>query len=238
MRAFGSRSVPGLVVVLVGAAITSPTGRLVVWAVGFLALVVAAALAAGEGFRITPSHFAERHGLFVIVALGENVVAVGLGVADRATDPGVIASLVAGGLLAALLWWIYFDRTAPAAEHRLAAATGAARGPLARDLYTYLHLPVTAGIVLVAVALEEVVLHPDDVLPVDLRVVFATGLALFLGGLVAVGLRATGRVRPERLVALVGLVVLVVVAAGSSGLVLVVLVDAVLVTLLAVERRR
>lgn len=239
VRRFSQRSLPGLLVVVVGAAVTAPSARMALWGLGFVALVAAAAVGgADEGWRITSSHFAERHGLFVIVALGETIVAVGVGVAGRGNDPGVVASLVAGGLLATLLWWTYFDQTAPRAEARLHLTVHSARGPVARDLYTYLHLPVTAGIVLVAVTLEEVVAHPEDVLTLALRTVLAVGLGLFLGGTILIDLRATGSLLPERLVALVGLVVLALVAAESSGFSLVAMVDAVVAVMLLVEHQR
>lgn len=238
VRRFGARSTPGVVLVLAGAAVTDAMGRTVLWGLAFAVLAVAAALTAGSGFRIVPSHFAERYGLIVIVALGETVVAVGIGVGSRATEPGVVASLVAGGVLAASLWWSYFDHTAPAAEARLHATSAEARGPVARDVYTYLHLPVALGIVLVAVALEEVVAHPADPLTLALRGVLAVGLLLFLGGMVAIEWRAMGRIPSTWIAALAVLVLLSLLATGVAGLTVIALLDVVLVGVLVVDRGR
>jgi low temperature requirement protein LtrA len=237
VRHFARRSLPGVVLVLAGAFVPDPA-RTILWALGFVALAVAAALSASAGFRIVPSHFAERYGLIVIVALGETVVAVGIGVGSRATEVGVVASLVAGGVLASSLWWAYFDHTAPAAEARLHATPVEARGPVARDVYTYLHLPVAMGIVLVAVALEEVVAHPGDPLALAVRGVLAAGLLLFLGGLVAIEWRAVGRVRLTRPAALAALVLLSLVLTGLAGLVVIAVVDVVLLAALVADRGR
>jgi low temperature requirement protein LtrA len=234
------RTLPGALLVLVGAAVTDPTGRLVLWALGFLGLVVAAALVGGDGFEgLVASHFAERYGLIVIVALGETVVALGIGVAEslgESLDAGTLGVLVSGGALACLLWWSYFDRIAPTAEHHLATADGAVKGRMARDLYTYLHLPIFAGIVLVAVALEEIVVHPADPLDVAMRGVLAAGLGLFLGGFVLADLRASRTLERERTVALL-LLVVGVLAAPLSGLGLLVAVDVALLLALVVEDR-
>ena len=238
VRHFAWRSLPGVALVLAGAFVPDPAARTVLWGLGFVALVAAAARSASAGFRIVPSHFAERYGLIVIVALGETVVAVGVGVGSRATEVGVVASLVAGGVLASSLWWAYFDHTAPAAEARLHATPVEARGPVARDVYTYLHLPVAMGIVLVAVALEEVVAHPGDPLALAVRGVLAAGLLLFLGGLVAIEWQAVGRVRPTRPAALAALVLLSLVSTGLAGLVVIAVVDVVLLAALVADRGR
>ena len=231
------RTLPGFALVGVGALLADPTVRLSTWAVAFLALVGAAALTRGDGFRVAPAHFAERYGLIVIVALGETVVALGLGVVDTITEPGVAATLLAAGLLVGLLWWSYFDRVAPLAEEGLHALEGPARGHLARDVYTYLHLPVVAGVVLVAVALEEVAAHPGDALSLPLRGALAAGLVLFLGGFVLAAARATRLALLERGAALVLLVCAVLAAAGVPGLAVVIAVDVALLTALLVEER-
>ncbi|HEX2086789.1 MAG TPA: low temperature requirement protein A [Solirubrobacteraceae bacterium] len=108
-----------------------------------------------EGWRIVPAHFAERFGLIVIIALGESIVAIGAGVTG-AVDAGVVAAAVLGTVVAAALWWLYFDVVALVAERRLSnAAPGREQNAIGRDSYGYLHLPMVAGIVLIALGMKK-----------------------------------------------------------------------------------
>ena len=108
------------------------------WA-GALAVGYGVAFIRGvSGFRIHAGHFAERHGLVVIIALGESIVAAGVGVSGLALGTGVIAAVVVGIALAAALWWAYFDLVMLVAERRLSAAQGEERARLARDSYSAL----------------------------------------------------------------------------------------------------
>ena len=111
----------------------------------------------GEGARVSPAHFAERHGLIVIIALGESIVALGIGAAGVSLTPSIVASAVLGILVVATLWWAYFDIYAVGAQHRLSETSGAARVRLARDYYSYLHLPMIAGVVLFAMGVKKTI---------------------------------------------------------------------------------
>jgi low temperature requirement protein LtrA len=175
---------------------------------------LASVVAAGRGeFQIDPAHFAERHGLIVIIALGEAVIAAGATAAEVGLESPTGLVLAAGFATAAAMWWCYFDWIHPAAEHRLVAEPDARRrGRLARDLYTLGHLPIVAGIVLVAAAVEEGLLHPTDELNTYGTATLAAGTALYLGGFVAGNLRATGRLLTERIVGLVAATVWVLTA--------------------------
>ena len=161
--------------------------RVVAWAFGCLAFLVGA-IQAGDGDWIVRSgHFAERHGLIVIIALGEIIVALAVpvvrGLEDGEGLPArTVAALIAAGVFAGLAWWSYFDRPAPALEHFAEGQTGRARGRYARDVYTFAHLPMVAGIVLSAAALEEITLHPTDPLDASFRWMLFGGLALFSAG--------------------------------------------------------
>ena len=104
----------------------------------------------GAGWALNPTHFAERHGLIVIIALGESIVAIGAGASALPLSPAICVTALLGFSIAACLWWVYFDITALAAERNLAALTGAARNRAARDAYSVLHWPMIAGIVLLA----------------------------------------------------------------------------------------
>lgn len=168
----------------------SPAARPWVWA-GALALEVGAATMAGRGaFRVASAHFAERHGLFVIIALGETIVAVGVAAAHLAPSAPLLgaAGLAVGG--AAALWWTYFDRSAEEWEHAVEALPVEGRGRLARDTYTLLHYPIVAGIVAYAVAVEHAVAHPGDPLGAETRAALAAGIGLVLAGIAAARARA------------------------------------------------
>ena len=111
---------------------------------------------AARGWRVEPGHFAERHGLIIIIALGESIVALGVGAAGLGLDAGVVVGALLGLAVAAALWWAYFDVVATVAERQAARGDAGARRPaIARDSYSYLHLPMVAGIVVFAFGVEE-----------------------------------------------------------------------------------
>ncbi len=146
---------------------------------------------AGRGdWVIRSGHMAERHGLIVIIALGEIIVAVGLPVLDAleggAGLPGkTLVSLMASGTLACLLWWSYFDRVGPALEHRAEALTVVRdRGRYVRDVYTGAHAAIVGGVIVSAAALEEIALHPGDEIPDNFSLMLVTGLGMFTAGIV------------------------------------------------------
>jgi low temperature requirement protein LtrA len=151
------------------------------------------------GWRLVPAHFAERHNLVIILALGESIVALGIG-AEVDLSAGVIAAAVLGVALASALWWIYFDVVALVTELRLTrAAAGRERNALARDSYSYLHYPMVAGIVLVALGLERTLAHVDDPLGGVHRFALLGGIAIYLLAHVALRLRNARTVNVQRL---------------------------------------
>jgi low temperature requirement protein LtrA len=133
----------------------------------------------GQGWRVSPAHFAERHGLIVIIALGESIVAIGIGAAGLSLGPGVGAAAVLGIAVAGALWWAYFDVYAVMAQRNLSEARGAARVRLARDYYSYLHLPLIAGIVLFALGVKKTLEHVGDPLDTVPAVALCGGLGLY-----------------------------------------------------------
>ena len=155
------RSVVGLAVstaigvgLLFAAAVASGGLQIGLWGLALLLDMGGPFLFGAEGWKLVPGHFAERHGLIVIIALGESIVAIGVG-AEAAIDAGVVVAAVLGIVVAAALWWLYFDVMAIVAERRLANAAGRERNEIARDSYSYLHFPMVAGIVLLALGLKK-----------------------------------------------------------------------------------
>ena len=150
------------------------------WGVGLAVLYGGAMIGRGRGWHISPSHFAERYGLIVIIALG-------VGAAGFSLSAGIISAAVLGVVVVASLWWAYFDVVAVMSQRQLAQTTGAARARLARDYYSYLHEPMIAGIVLFALGLKTTIEHVGEPLAAVPAVALCGGLALYF--LTHVGLR-------------------------------------------------
>jgi len=231
-------------IVLLAGAFVDGRGRIVLWLLS-VAIVLGAMIAAGRGdWIIRSGHFAERHGLIVIIALGEVIVAIGVPVVQALQAgeglPGrTVVALVASGVFAGLLWWGYFDRVGPALEHRGERIDGdAERGRFVRDVYTWAHAPIVAGIILAAAALEEITLHPTDDLALAFRLMFAGGLVLSVVGIAAAIWRAFRKLPRERMLAAGGLVPVLLLAGGLDGVVLLVVVDVVVAATLVAEHLR
>ena len=202
LRRFALLSVGGLVAVAAGG-VTPGDGRVWWWAAAFGFDLFAAGVAGrAEGWGIRPDHFSERHGLFVIIALGESLIvaAAGLSGAERTAHTVAVGVLAVAGTCG--LWWTYFGRAKPAIDRAVAERSDAARTILARDVYSVLHFPVVFGTVLYAVAIEEAVAHPDVPLSTGSSIALAGGITLFLGGTAAALWRAGHRVLIPRLVIL------------------------------------
>jgi low temperature requirement protein LtrA len=151
------------------------------------------------GYRVHPAHFAERFGLIVIIALGESIVAIGVGAGAEPLDFAVAAAAVLAVAGSAALWWAYFGAVAPLAHDRLTRMSGTARNVLARDSFAYLHLPLIAGIELFALGVEQTVGHVDEALEAPAAVALFGGVGLYLVGHVAIRLRVLGTVNVVRL---------------------------------------
>ncbi|HLM63118.1 MAG TPA: low temperature requirement protein A [Acidimicrobiales bacterium] len=165
-----------------------------------------------SGYTVHPRHFAERHGLIVIVALGESIIAIGAGGDEIAVDRALAGTALLAISLVIALWWAYFDADAERYERALTASRGADRARLARDIYSYLHVPLVLGVVLAAVGIHEALVHPREALDPVVGGVLAAGVALFFAGLGAMRLRCGARAGTGH-VAIVGLALLVALAA-------------------------
>ncbi len=217
--------------------------RTVAWIGTVIVIFVAMGMAGGGDWVIRPGHFAERHGLIIIIALGEVIVAIGIPVvATLEAGAGLtrltVVALGAAGVFAGLLWWGYFDRPGPALEHHAGTLSGRDLSRYVRDTYTWFHAPIVAGIILSAAALEEITLHPDHELPLNFRVMLVGGLALTIFGIAAGVWRAFRAIAKERLVAGIVIAALAAAAGSIDGVELLVLVDAVIFATLIIEHRR
>jgi low temperature requirement protein LtrA len=170
-----------------------------------------------RGFRVSPGHFAERFALIVIIALGESIVAIAAGLGGE-LDAGVVGAALLGLVLACALWWAYFDVVALVAENRFRRAEGYSRLRIARDSYSYLHLPMIAGIVLVAVGVKKTIGAVDEPLKTIPAVALFGGVALYYAGHVGFRLRNVGSVNRPRLVALLACLAAIPVAREVDAL--------------------
>jgi low temperature requirement protein LtrA len=223
---------------LVAAAFVDGAAQAGLWCVALAIDYSGPYLRGVEGLTVSPSHFAERYGLIVIIALGESIVAIGVGVAGIELGAGEIVAAAAGLALAGAMWWAYFDVVALIAERRLGEATGHARARLARDSYSYLHLPMLAGIVLVALAVKKTLEHVGEPLANVPGIALCAGVALYLLAQAAFRLRVMGTLNAERLVAALVALGLIPLAVSVPALVALAALAGLLAVLVAYEAVR
>ena len=208
-------------VIIVVAGFLDGRGQAALWVIALAIDYLGALIGRGApGLRVSPAHFAERHGLIVIIALGESIVAIGIGTAGVSLTPSIVAAAVLGIAVLAALWWAYFDVYAVGLQQQLANATGATRWRVARDYYSYLHLPMIAGIVLFALGLKKTVEQVGDPLATVPALALCGGLSLYYLTHVVLRVRVVRAVRrttterpgwigPGRLVTGIGMLALV-----------------------------
>ncbi len=220
------------------AAATSGDLRIALWGLALLLDAGGPFLFGQEGWKLAPGHFAERHGLIVIIALGESVVALGVG-AKGSIDVGVVLASVLGVIVAAALWWVYFDVTSIVAARRLAKApVGREQNGIARDSYSYLHFPMIAGIALLAVGLKITLAHVGRDLALVPAVALLGGTALYLLAHVAFRLRNVHTLSARRLVCAGVLLALVPAAVSLPALATLGILAGLLSALIAYEAIR
>ena len=239
------RSVTGLaastavgVGLLLGASTTDGALQGTLWCVALLLDVGAPFLFWAEGWRLMPAHFAERHGLIILIALGESIVAIGVG-SEAVVDASVVAAATLGVALAAALWWLYFDVIVWLGERRLSHATpGKEQNELARDSYSIIHFPLVAGIVLAAFGLKKTLEHVGDPLHSVPAAALVGGVALYLLGHVAFRWRQVHSLSRQRSLAAVATLLLYPVALEVPALLTLGLVLGVLCLLIVYEVTR
>jgi low temperature requirement protein LtrA len=230
------------VALLLAAALAGGDAQLALFAAGLGVDWVGTYVTSRDGeWRIhSPTHWSERYGLFVILAIGESIVAVGVGASQLPVSGPLLAGAALGIALSVFLWWLYFDVASMAAEHVLAALPERARVRMAVEAYTYLHLPLVVGIVLTALGIEEVLAHVDEgeALGHFAALALHGGLALYLLSHVAIKRRLHGYVSRARVLAAVAVAAATPLSAALAPLPALLLATVVLGCLVAFEAVR
>ena len=193
VRLFTLRSLGGLALAILGGFMV-PELRVWIW-LGVVLLDMWASGTSGSrgGWDLHPGHFAERHGLFVIIALGESLVAAGVAASHQdLTTPLLLVALGAVSVTC-LLWWSYFGWLKEGLERALRSKKGSGQSILARNAYSLVHFPLVVGVIAIAVGVEEMVAHPTDPLHTGPLAAFATGIVLFIGAAAVAWLIASGK---------------------------------------------
>ena len=218
VRTFALVSIGGLVAVLIGG-FTGGAMQYVFWGLAIVLDIVAANVGGQlDGWNLHPEHFGERHGLFVIIALGETLIVAAGAVTGATWTPNLIAVAVLAVAITCGLWWSYFPRAKPQLDHALDASQGPAQAMMARDVFSLIHFPMLCGVIAYAVAIEEAVAHPAQPLPLEGRLALALGLTLFVGGMAVAIWRARRRLLLPRLVLTLGLAILIIALTGLTAL--------------------
>jgi len=192
VRVFGLLSSTGLVAVLAGA-VFGGSAQYWCWGIAIVLDLMAAGVGGRlEGWNLHPEHFVERHGLIVIIALGETLIVAAVGLAGAPRTPAAVATGVLAVAVTCGLWWTYFSRARLTFEHALGARTGNARSGLARDLFSVLHFPMLCGVVVMAAVTEGALSHPEQALELSQRIALGAGAVLFVCGTAFAMWRATG----------------------------------------------
>jgi low temperature requirement protein LtrA len=221
---------------LILAAAFVPAGiRPVLWALAVVIAYVGPQLEGLEGWRVEPAHFAERHGLIVIIAIGESLSAIGFGARGTHLGTAVITAVVLGLVVASSFWLAYFDFASSGVQRLLAGRQGTERTALARDAYTYAHLPMVAGIVLFAFAMRAALRDVHAELSSVEAFALCCGSAVYLLAFVALRWRVARQLGRGRPLAALAFVLLTPATATLPALAALALVAAVWLGLHAYE---
>jgi low temperature requirement protein LtrA len=212
------------------------TVQVAIWIVALALDYAGGGLRGIGGWRLSPGHFAERHSLIVIIALGESIVAIGVGANGIALEGEELLAAALGVVIAAALWWIYFDDALERVEQRLhAQPEGRARNAMARDTFSFLHLPLVAGIVLLALGVKKTLEHTDDELKLIAAVGLCAGVAVTLLADVGFRRRCLGLLETPRLVAAAACLAVLPLATAVPALAALAVIAAICAALVAYE---
>jgi low temperature requirement protein LtrA len=220
---------------IIAAAFVDGWARALLWLVALAIAYIGSAFSGTAGWRLQPTHFVERHGLIVIIAIGESLVAIGLGARGTGLGAGVLVAAVLGFVVATSFWLAYFDFFQIRGRLLLEEREGAERTAIARDAFTYVHLPMIVGIIIFAFAMKETIAHVGDELGTIPALSLCGGSALYLFAYVALRLRLSAGVGRGRFTAGIACVLLYPVALAVPALVALALITVVWVALHAYE---
>jgi low temperature requirement protein LtrA len=237
IRRLARTALPAPALLIAAAFIDDDTTQALVWIVALAMDFLGPYVFGIRGFRVSPGHFAERFSLIVIIALGESIVAIGTGLHGELTL-GTIAASLLGLVLAFGLWWAYFDVVAIVAERRFRQSEGERRLRIARDSYSYLHLPMIAGIMLVALGVKKTLGHVDEPLETIPSVALFGGIALYYAGHIGFRLRNVRTLNRPRSVAIVLCVALIPLGTEVDAIVALAVASAVTSAVIAYEAIR
>ncbi|MEQ1698826.1 MAG: low temperature requirement protein A [Ilumatobacteraceae bacterium] len=228
------------VVVLIGAFFHDDV-RVEIWVVAAVLNFIGGLRASSGEWAINPVHFAERHSLFVIISLGEVLIAAGATASEISTEGLQARTAIAIAVAVAVactLWWTYFAYIPAVGEDVLRESQGAERGRYARDLFTFGHFPVVFGLILYAVVVKHLIPHPDGHLSLDDRWLLASFVICFVGGLMAFQFRVIRRVSSERIVAVPVAIGLCMLGRWLPGLVVIGSIAVLLAVMQTITMRR
>lgn len=167
---------------LIAGAFLDGKPRWILWGIALVLDYSGPLIAGTKGWAVDVGHFVERHGAIVIIALGEAIVSIGVGATGVELDRLTVGSAILGGAISCLLWWTYFDSLAEKVEHALAHTAADKQVAAVRDGYTYFHLPIVAGVVLLALGIKKSLAHSEHHLELVPAIGLLGGLGLFLLG--------------------------------------------------------
>ena len=217
----------GAALILVAGFVESGLLKPILWVAALVVGFLGPLLSGTRGWRVQPAHFVERHGLIIIIAIGESLIAIGYAANSAGIDTGVTVAAVLGLVVATAIWLAYFDFFPIRGEQLLADRSGVQQVAIARDVYTYLHLPMVAGIVLFAFAMETTLAHVHDELDTVPAFGLCVGPAVYLFSYVALRFRISRTLGRGRLIAAAACALLWPVALVVPALVALALVAAV-----------
>jgi low temperature requirement protein LtrA len=236
IRRLARTALPAPALLVLGA-LLGGTAQAVLWILALLIDFAGPFVFGVRGFRVSAGHFAERFALIVIIALGESIVAIGTGL-EGALELGTVTAALLGLVLAFALWWAYFDVVALVAERHFHEARGEQRLLIARDSYSYLHLPMIAGIVLVALGVKKTLADVDEPLKTIPSLALFGGVALYYLGHLGFRLRNVGTLNRPRLVAALACLALIPLGTELDALLALTLAAAIASSVIAYEALR
>ncbi len=237
VKTFGAISIAGLIAVLIGG-LAGGIAQYWFWGLAIFLDVLAATIGANsEGWNLHPRHFAERHGLFVIIALGETLIVAASAVAEESWDQSLLLISALAVCITSALWWLYFYRIKDRLEHAMARQTGAAQSSMARDMFSLFHFPLICGLIVYAYAIEEAMMHPATPLTFEGRLAFGTGIFLFSMSIVLAYWRGTKKFLVPRAVMTTFIAGIIVVYDGISTFRSLLISFALLLVLFGIEEK-